>query len=210
MVFYFSGTGNSEYVAITIANFLGLEKRFIPEINPKELIACESRIIFVFPVYAWGVPPLIKNFVDSISQEFWESVKEKNYLVDCVMVCGDETGMAPEMMKKILLKKDIIINSVWSVIMPNNYVLLPGFDVDSKELETKKLENCKSRILEIAESLQRCNRRVDVIRGSIPRIKTGLVFPLFRRWGIFPKKWHSSISCIGCRKCAYDCSFKNI
>ena len=27
----------------------------------------------------------------------------------------------------------------FSVTMPNNYVLLPGFDVDKKELEEKKL-----------------------------------------------------------------------
>ena len=27
----------------------------------------------------------------------------------------------------------------FSVTMPNNYVLLPGFDVDSEELERKKL-----------------------------------------------------------------------
>lgn len=210
MVFYFSGTGNSTFVATTLANFLGLKLSFIPDTDPFNLELPEQRVLFVFPVYSWGVPPLVAQFIKDINPLFWEQVKEKGFSVDCVMSCGDEVALAPEMISKIFHSKAINVSSIWSVIMPNNYVLLPGFDVDSKELENRKLENCEGRILEIAQGLSRGDKRIDVTRGNIPWLKTKIVFPLFKRWGIFPKKWNYTNSCISCGRCAAICPMKNV
>lgn len=210
MVFYFSGTGNSEYVATTIANFLGMNKYFIPEIKIDDLESPEDRVVFVFPVYAWGVPPIIEQFIMSLPSNFIERINERGINVDCVMVCGDEVAKAPEMFEKILLKINVKVNSIWSVIMPNNYVLLPGFDIDSKVIEKSKLDLCQGRILEITEGIKRGGKRIDVVRGSMPRIKTGLIYPLFKKYGIYPKKWHYLTSCIGCGKCSAVCPLCNI
>ena len=210
MVCYFSGTGNSTFVATTIANFLDESLKFIPEIDSGELETPDKRFIIVFPVYSWGVPPLISDFILSLGEDYWAKVKNNGVSVDCVMTCGDEVALAPEMLKKDFKKVGIEIQSIWSVIMPNNYVLLPGFDIDSKSMENKKLENCKGRILEISQSLQRGEKRIDVTRGSIPWLKTKIVFPLFKRWGIFPKKWKYSESCISCGRCARICPMLNI
>ena len=210
MVLYFSGTGNSTFVATTLANFLGMKSLFIPEINNGGEIQGEERIVIVFPVYSWGVPPLIAKFITDLGKDFWENHVSAGYPVDCVMTCGDEVALAPEMISKVFHKMGIILNSIWSVTMPNNYVLLPGFDVDSKELENSKLQSCESRILEIAQSLQRQEKRIDVVRGSVPWLKTKLMFPLFKKWGIFPKKWHFTTSCISCGKCAKICPLLNV
>ncbi|MCH5235001.1 MAG: EFR1 family ferrodoxin [Muribaculaceae bacterium] len=210
MVFYFSGTGNSTFVATTLSNFLGQNLKFIPEVETDKLETPEDRIVFVFPIYSWGVPPLISKFIQDLGEDFWNRVKDSGILVDCVMTCGDEVALAPEMIGKELKKFGISLNSIWSVIMPNNYVLLPGFNVDPKELEKKKLESCEGRILEIAQALTRGERRVDVVRGSIPWLKTKLVFPLFKKWGIFPKQWHYSEACISCGKCAAICPMLNV
>lgn len=210
MVYYFSGTGNSTFVATTIANFLGLKTAFIPEIDASQVISPEERIIFVFPIYSWGVPPLVLKFIDDLGETFWDKVKENSIPVDCVMTCGDEVALAPEILQYKLNKIGIELNSIWSVIMPNNYVLLPGFDVDSKELENKKLKECEKRIIEISQALSRLERRIDVIRGSMPWLKTKIVYPLFKKWGVFPKKWHFKDSCIGCGKCARICPLFNV
>lgn len=209
MIYYFSGTGNSTFVATTIGNLLGLEQKFIPGINPNEEEP-DRRIIFIFPVYSWGVPPLIFQFIDSLGSVFWDRVKDKGLLVDCVMTCGDETALAPEMIQKKLHTYGILLNSIWSVIMPNNYVLLPGFDIDSKELEQKKLKECERRIIEIAEALNREDRRIDVTRGNLAWLKSKLVFPLFKRWGVFPKKWHYTANCISCGQCEKICPLLNV
>lgn len=210
MVYYFSGTGNSAFVATTLANFLSLKTLFIPDFDISEIEIPENRLLFVFPVYSWGVPPLVSKFISEMPQSFWESVNDRNLSVDCVMTCGDEVALAPEMITHDFKKVGVNVNSIWSVIMPNNYVLLPGFDVDSKMVEQSKLKNCKGRILEITQALSRGEKRVDVVRGSIPWLKTKLVFPLFKKWGIFPQKWHYTSSCIGCGKCSKICPLVNI
>lgn len=43
----------------------------------------------------------------------------------------------------------------FSVTMPNNYVLLPGFDVDKKELEEKKLADAIPTLNQINASISR-------------------------------------------------------
>lgn len=210
MVYYFSGTGNSTFVANTLANFLGISKSFIPETDVKNPQEPENRVLFVFPVYSWGVPPLVSKFIKDLPITFWENIREKNFPVDCVMTCGDEVALAPEMISKDLKKVGIEINSIWSVQMPNNYVLLPGFDVDPTSLEKKKLEECKGRILEIAQSLNSGVKRTDVVRGNIAWLKSRLVFPLFKKWGINPKQWHYEENCVSCGKCERICPMLNI
>lgn len=210
MVFYFSGTGNSTYVAVTLSNFLNLKLSFIPETDTSDPGSMDERVLLVFPVYSWGVPPLVTDFISNVNPSFWENIKERGLPVDCVMTCGDEVAMAPEMIQKTFDKLSIQLNSIWSVIMPNNYVLLPGFDVDPQKLEKEKLAACEGRILEIAQAINRGDKRIDVTRGSIPRLKTKVVFPLFKRWGIFTKKWHFTDSCISCGKCANICPLFNV
>lgn len=210
MVYYFSGTGNSTFVATTLANFLSMKLLFIPEVDVANQPLPEERILLVFPVYSWGVPPLVSKFIEGLGISFWERIKDLGLSVDCVMTCGDEVALAPEMITKDLMKVGVTLNSIWSVIMPNNYVLLPGFDVDSKELEQNKLKRCERRILEIAQALSRGDRRIDVTRGSLPWLKTKLIFPLFKKWGIFPKKWHFTLSCISCARCARICPMLNV
>lgn len=182
----------------------------ITEINPQGVEPKGESIGFVFPVYSWGVAPVMTHFVDNLSSSFWEEVKRRQMDVWCVMTCGDEVALAPEMFAKTLSRHGIELQSVWSVIMPNNYVLLPGFDVDSKEVERRKLAAAPGRIKEIAKGISQHARSIDVERGSNAWLKTKLVYPLFCKWGIFPKKWHSTPACVGCGICAKACPLKNV
>ena len=47
----------------------------------------------------------------------------------------------------------------YSVIMPNNYILLPGFDVDSKEVERQKLEDAPAAVAAIAAAIRESKKR---------------------------------------------------
>lgn len=208
MIYYFTGTGNSGYVARLLGDTLNEAVYFMNGESPRELEG--ESLGFVFPVYSWGVPPNVAKYIEDITEGFINSVNIGQIPVWVVMTCGDEVAKAPEMIEKILAKRGMKAESIWSVIMPNNYVLLPGFDVDSRELEIRKLNAAPARVMEIAEGIRDHKQCVDVIRGSVPSVKTKLVYPLFKRWGIFPKKWHSTLSCVGCGICVRSCPMKNI
>lgn len=210
MIYYFTGTGNSRAAAMMLGESLHEKVSFIPHIDPLQEKAEGERIGFVFPVYSWGVPPLIIDFIDHLDEKFWEELNQKQIPVWVVMTCGDEVALAPEMITKALRRHGVDPESIWSIIMPNDYVLLPGFDVDSKELEKEKLAAVPHRIEEIAKGISERRKTVDVVKGSMPWLKSKLVYPLFKRWGISPRHWHCTDECISCGICVKRCPFNNI
>ncbi|MDE6298381.1 MAG: EFR1 family ferrodoxin [Muribaculaceae bacterium] len=210
MIYYFSGTGNSMAVAAMLGKELEEEARIVSSLHASSEELKGESVGFVFPVYSWGVPPIILDFIKDLPEKFWLKVRNESVPVWCVMTCGDEVAMAPEMFIKALKRRSITPQTIRSVIMPNDYVLLPGFDVDSREVEKDKLSKFPKRVAEIAGCIKRGESGIDVVRGSMPRLKTSLVYPLFKRWGISPGKWHSTEMCVGCGICVKNCPLKNI
>lgn len=211
MIYYFSGTGNSKSAAKALAHATGCQALFIPHCNPYEQsIADDNSVGFVFPVYAWGVPPIVLDFISRLPQSMVDAIRIQRIPVWTVAVCGDETGKAVDMLRKSLAKRGVTLNAAWSLQMPNVYVLLPGFGVDKKELEQKKLHEAKGRIAEIAAQINGADWKFNVHEGSFPRLKTMAVYPLFSRWGVDPRRWHAEDTCIGCGKCADVCPVANI
>ncbi len=180
------------------------------EADPEILDFEGDQLGFVFPVYAWSVPPIVERFVNRLSPDFIRDVNNREIPVWMVCTCGDDIGRTDKRMEKILERKGLKMKGAWSVIMPNTYVLLPGFDVDPTELEQKKLKEAEPRITEISKAIRQKKFTVDVTRGTMPRIKTNLIFPLFRRYGINPQKWHWNSRCIKCNKCESVCPVGNI
>lgn len=213
MIYYFSGTRNSRYAAMRLGGLIGEEVRFIPSrdaYTEKIDVTKDKSIGFVFPVYAWGVPPIVMDFIGRLPEKIVEDIKGHGIPVWCLATCGDETGMAVEMLRKGLEKRGIILSGAWSLIMPNVYVLLPGFGTDSKDVETRKLSEAVGRIEHIADCVNSGKFEDDVHLGPWPRLKTSVVYPLFKKWGVNTKKWHYTESCIGCGKCANTCPVGNI
>lgn len=210
MIYYFTGNGNSGYVAEHLGTYLNDNIEKINETSRLCISAGDTGIGLVFPVYAWGVAPPMADFINSWSEEDIKRINTCQTPVWAVMTCGDEVGACSDMLAKILELKGIELKGVWSVIMPNTYVILPGFDVDSHDLAQRKLTLAMSRITEIGNKIQTGSWETDVWRGSWPRLKTRLVYPLFRRWGINPKKWSKGPECIKCGRCVKVCPADNI
>ncbi len=210
MIYYFSGTGNSRYVANFLSKELLERVEFIPKVIAEEESPDGMSVGLVFPVYSWGVPPLVMDFINRLPDSFWNEVKVGQLPIWCVMTCGDEVAMSPEMLQDAFRRRDVEVRSIWSVIMPNNYVLLPGFDVDSKDLADKKLADAPLRLKEICRGIMQQRETIDVVRGSMAWLKSKTVYPLFKRWGIFPGKWHSMETCVSCGICAKSCPLGNV
>lgn len=66
MIFYFSGTGNSRWVAESLGKRLedAVEDIADVKIEKEEYTLPEGEILgFVFPVYAWAPPTIVMDFI---------------------------------------------------------------------------------------------------------------------------------------------------
>ena len=71
MIFYFSGTGNSKWIANQLSKEQKEELVFIPDaLNNGTFEFClreDEKIGFVFPVYSWAPPEIVLNFIRQLS-----------------------------------------------------------------------------------------------------------------------------------------------
>lgn len=209
MIFYFSGTGNSRWAAELLGN--SLKDRVIPisesfasgrfsyNLDEGEALG------FVFPTYSWGPPPVMEEFVKRLDL--------KGYTNDtyCYMVatCGDDVGLLVDMWKKVL--GDIRLNAAYTVVMPNNYILLPGFDVDDDATERRKKRNAIGRVKCIASHVKKRKEEISVYKGHWAWVKSRVINPWFRRNCMSDSKFVvNADKCIRCGICVNSCPMKNV
>ena len=169
MIFYFTGTGNSRWVAealgtafdeplVSIADALneGKDENVYP-------LREREKVFFVFPVHSWGPAVLVSRFISRLILSGY-----KGQEVYFVCTCGDDCGYTDRIMRSTLARRGITLTGGFSIQMPNNYILMPGFDVDSKEVETEKLKKAPERLKSIISFIkeQKTNFTSD---GSLPK-----------------------------------------
>ena len=90
MIFYFSGTGNSKWIANQLSKEQKEELVFIPDALKNEALEFSlqagEKIGFVFPIYSWAPPEIVLNFIRQLSLKGYK----RQYLF-FVCSCGDDT-----------------------------------------------------------------------------------------------------------------------
>jgi len=203
MLYYFSGTGNSKLVCSMVAELL--DEKSCPITAP--LHTCDYSIGIVFPVYAWGMPRIVKNFVE---QTLSELITTDKHYVYAIMTCGDDIGYTDSLIKNALSRSNITLSAAFSVQMPNTYVALPGFDIDSPELAQSKIDKMQKLVTRIAATISKHSKVTWVTRGSWAWVKSYVIRPLFMKLLINDEKFRAEERCIHCRKCAAACPVNNI
>lgn len=206
MIFCFSGTGNTKRVAEELSRRLNERMVMIGGCEKAAYrVGCGERVIWMFPVHSWGLPPVVRRFIRDVEVECGEGVR--HYMV---CTCGDDTGLAHEMWRSELRKRGWRGVAAHSVTMPNTYVLLPGFDVDAPEVEAAKLAAMPERVARVAHAIKCASPIDDVLKGKCAWLKTKVIYPLFVRFLMSPKPLHATEACVGCGLCAKVCPMGNI
>lgn len=147
MLFYFTGTGNSLYVARQIE-----EKPIsIPQILHQEnLNFKDEKIGIVYPVYAGEAPKIVLEFLEKATFE-----TDYFYLI---LTYGKDVTDAPECIARLLEEKGRHVNYIHSILMVDNY--LPSFDMNEQRAMNKNVEQ------QIQQALQDIQNKKEEIPES--------------------------------------------
>lgn len=215
MIISFSGTGNSAKVARELATLLSdkvlsVDINLLRRIADGETIAVgePARVIWVFPVYAWGLPKVVSYIIQQIKLSDGPSATLRHWMV---ATCGDDIGLTAEQWRQEMHRRNFHTVAAFSVAMPNTYVFLPGFELDRAEVASTKLEAMPSRAREIAARIDSCTPGDNVVRGAFPWIKSRILRPLFDRFLTSPVGFHVDLArCTRCGRCRRSCPLDNI
>ncbi len=227
MIFYFSGTGNSKWAAKTLALETGDTLVSIPEVLNSDCtftLEKDEHIGFIFPIHGWRVPSIVKDFLSKLSiKTKGEDLSIHKHTSFCLVTAGDSIGKAIERFQKMLnsvaVGNSMELKAVYSLIMPESYVGLPGMDVDTKEKEIEKKEIASKQLKEFSKMLRQLpytdNQQVwgweQLKRGPIPSFFSGPVGAFFERILVTDKPFHViSRRCVKCGICANVCPVEDI
>jgi ferredoxin len=202
VIFYcFSGTGNTLSAVNKMAEvFEGAGKSVNIYKIPDDPWVIESHAlyIFAFPVYEFGVPGFVQEWIDDLP------VNEVRLPAAALSTMAGRSGFVKTPLKKVLLAKNFEPVAVKEIIFPSNFIYFQS------ESEVEKV---------MKVGLIRAERYADDLlagRGDWPRksIISTLLFP-FNRLGSKCFSWvfsHYKVgdSCTHCGLCEKNCPVNNI
>lgn len=202
-IFYFTGTGNSLYVA----------KKIAEEIENTELISIANnidkgyeiekadRVGFVIPVYAFREPLIVEEFLKKLN------ICEYNYLYT-FLVHGGSPLAATDGLAKKLTEKDFNVTASYDLKTPSNYIT--GGNLPNETDANKILENQSSKLEQIIDSIKSRNRNTQKIIFW-KRWLGALIRPLLKSAASkTAKNFYTTDKCNGCGICSKLCPGKII
>ena len=202
MIFYFSATGNSKYVAERIAAAIDDHLVSLPEaIHSRSYrydAGGETRIGFVCPTYFCGLPSILRFFVEKLSLTGY-----KDQYVYLVLTCGMCTGDAAGQLSKLLKAKGITLSAQFGVPMPDNYVPL-GKLPDEESVE-RKLDEAEEYIDEARRAIRaRGIGDYNRCRGAAPGAMTAALYRAYAK-GRSTRPFLVTDACLNCGLCQEIC-----
>lgn len=204
MILYFSGTGNSAYVAKKIGAQTGDETvnlfRRIRDRDDSDIHSDRPWVI-VSPVYAWRLPRILQEW---LSRTKLTGSRE----IYVVLTCGDSIGNAGTYASKLCEARGMEFRGCIPVVMPENYIAL--FSAPAKD-EAMEMIRRADEAIEQASLLIRAGKTCTPSDITLTgRINSGIVNVLFYPLFVHAKKFYATEACISCGKCKELCPLENI
>ncbi len=205
MVVYFTGTGNSRYVAEQIAKLLEDELVSINDVVLSEKVLEFNSIkpyVFVAPIHGWRIPTFLENFF--VNNVFNGSMR---FYVICT--CGESSGNAYDYVNKRAIENNVKIKGFAEIVMPNNYVMM--YDVPSLDEVRDEIKSQNVVISRVADYIK--NDEEFVIKGSSGfknKLLSGVGYNIFNKFIVNSKDMYTDENCTLCGECVEFCHFDNI
>lgn len=204
MILYFSGTGNSEYVARRIARETGddainlFERIRKGDFSP---VHSDRPLVLVTPTYAWCIPRIVKNLIDRTTF----TGTKKIYFV---LTCGENIGNAGKYLERLCKRKDMDYCGCIGIVMPENYIAL--FSTPSAEEALQIIERAEPVTDKVISCIEKGEKLPEIKASLADRIESGIVNTVFYPLFVHDKKFYVTDACISCGKCAEVCPLGNI
>lgn len=204
MILYFTGTGNSRFVAKRIAEATGDKTADAAQwIRKGETAAFTEPGVYVFvsPIYVASPP---RAFLDLIRRSTFPQGSRAYF----VLTCAGGMGAAPVYCQKLAEEKGLRYQGAAQIRMPQNYLLFFKTFPDAEN--RKKILAALPEIDALAEQIRSGSA------FSLPDVKfydypsTQMILAPYYRWFIGAEKFFATDGCIGCGKCAAVCPLGNI
>lgn len=204
MIFCFSGTGNSRYLARRIGAALRDE---VIDLNAKikagdcAPVQGGQDVILVTPTYAWRIPRIVSDW---LSQTELVAAKRIWFVMDC----GSEIGNAAKYNRRLAEKKQLQYMGTARIVMPENYIAM--FNAPQMPQARAIVERAEPDITGVIARL-RVGQSFSAPRDNLyDRFMSGPVNPVFYRFFVKAAAFQVGNACIGCGQCVRNCPLNNI
>lgn len=204
MLMYFTGTGNSAYIAKKLANACSEQLLFINDKIKAEdtrSLAVNGKLIFVLPTYSWRIPRIVETWIRAVD---FIGVKEVYF----IMHCGSGIGNAACYNKKLAADKGFKYMGTAQIIMPENYIAM--FKTPCKKEALSILSRAESVIEDLIDSIVNGKKLPDPPKNFYDPILSSLVNKVFYAFFVKAKAFYANDFCISCGICEKLCPLNNI
>lgn len=204
MIIYFTGTGNSRFVAERIAQATGdkvLDAAQYTRIRETAAFTEDSRYIFVAPTYISAPPAAFMEFIRG-------SIFPDDAKAYFIMTAAGSMSVSPAFCEQIAADREFTYMGTAEVIMPQNYIAY--FRMGTPELNRGKIESARQRIEELSGIINAGQRFPETRLKRWEYISVKSVFKTYYRVFMSAKPFRVTEGCVGCGRCARICPLGNI
>ncbi len=201
-IYYFTGSGNSLYVAQNLCKKIENSTIFsIPDVINKANKISGEIIGIVCPIYFHNMPHIVRDFI--------KKIKEAKYLFMVYSGAG-ELGAGVKATKKLFVAQNIKLSSLFNIPMPDNstrYGEIP------EEKQKEMFNNADKKIEDIVKKVNLKEEHFD--SNNTSRFKTyiypGILYKyLYGNMKTMDKGFFVDKNCTGCSICQKVCPVNNI
>lgn len=191
-ILYFSGTGNSLYIAKKAQSRLGGQIKYIPNYvgNGSEF----ERLILVTPIYSYGMPTFVYDLIPRLNKST-ELVIIQNY--------GGMVAGADYFIYRYAVEYGLNIKAVYTLKMPENFTTtftVPRFYIKLT------LKSADKRIDKVIDRIIYKDYRIP----KKCKTKEKVYLKNKSNWHLIGERFSVTDNCVKCGKCISICPVNNI